>query len=163
MSEQTADLIGLTTTVVAAFVQNNRVGPAELPALIQSVHAALGGARQPAPEPVIAPEKVTAAQARKSITSEGLISFEDNKRYQSLKRHLSNLGLTPDQYRAKWGLPADYPMVAPAYAARRSELARSMGLGRKAASTAAAPVEPAPPSTPAKRGRKPASERVADR
>lgn len=139
MSEE-ADVVSLTTAIVSSYVQTNRVAPGELPALIESVHAALGGTSRPEPELPPAAEKVTATQVRKSITPEGLISFEDNKRYQSLKRHLSTRGLTPAQYREKWGLPANYPMVAPAYAAKRSELARSMGLGRKAAPIGSAPV-----------------------
>jgi predicted transcriptional regulator len=151
------ELISLTAAVVSAYVESNRLSPAELPALIGSVHAALEGAGQTLAEPEAGPEKVTAVQARKSITPEGLISFEDNKRYQSLKRHLSGRGLTPTQYREKWGLPETYPMVAPAYAARRSELARSMGLGRKPAPSEAAPARPSEPAPApaAKRARKP--------
>jgi predicted transcriptional regulator len=88
MSEE-ADVVSLTAAIVSSYVQTNRVAPGELPALIESVHAALGGTSRPEPELPPAAEKVTAAQVRKSITPEGLISFEDNKRYQSLKRHLS--------------------------------------------------------------------------
>jgi predicted transcriptional regulator len=146
------DVIGLTAIIVSAYVEKNRVASSELPALIALVHAALGGASQPEVLQPSGPEKVTAAQVRKSITPEGLISFEDNRRYQSLKRHLSTKGLTPAQYREKWGLPADYPMVAPAYAAKRSELARSIGLGRKAAPTET--VVPAALDASAKRVRR---------
>ena len=97
MSDDDTDLMRLTAAIVGAYVENNRVAPGELPNLIGSVHAALGGAGQPTPEVVVGPEKVTSAQVRKSITPEGLISFEDNKRYQTLKRHLSGRGLTPAQ------------------------------------------------------------------
>ena len=93
---------------------------------------------------------------RRSVTPDYLISLEDGKQYQSLKRHLTRLGLTPEQYREKWGLPRDYPMVAPNYSARRSELARSFGLGeqRKNAAKAAATSETIKAKVPKKRGRK---------
>jgi predicted transcriptional regulator len=137
-------ITGLTADIVAAYVAANRVAAGDLPGLIQSVHGALSGAGAPAaPEPVPGPEKVTAAQARKSITDAGLISFEDGRSYKSMKRHLSGRGLTPAQYREKWGLPSDYPMVAPAYAAQRSEMAKRIGLGQKRSPAGAAP-EPTP-------------------
>ena len=97
-----------------------------------SVHASIAGLSTPAaaqePEKPVPPVSI-----KKSITPDYLISLEDGKRYKSLKRHLSGRGLTPDEYRAKWGLQRDYPMVVPNYAAQRSELAKSMGLGRKRA------------------------------
>ena len=125
-------LAEMTSEVVAAYVRQNHVQPSELPNLISSVHAAFGGLGKPE-APAVEPTKlVPPVSIRKSVTDEYLVSMEDGKRYKSLKRHLGIRGLTPDQYRAKWGLPQDYPMVAPAYAARRSELAKTIGLGRKA-------------------------------
>jgi predicted transcriptional regulator len=129
------DYIELAADIVSAFVSNNSVPAAELPTLISTVHAALQNVGRPAAaQPV--EKAVPAVPVKKSITPDFLISLEDGKRYKSLKRHLTGRGLTPAQYREKYGLPADYPMVAPNYAAKRSELARNMGLGqgRKAAS-----------------------------
>ncbi|WP_292277874.1 MucR family transcriptional regulator [Mesorhizobium sp.] len=123
-------LIELTADVVSAYVSNNPVPVGELPALIDHVHAALKGTIG---GPVAKPEELKpAVPVRKSVTPDYIISLEDGKKFKSLKRHLStHYGLTPDEYRAKWGLPADYPMVAPNYAAARSALAKTMGLGRK--------------------------------
>ena len=130
------NLAELTTEVLAAYVAQNHVQMADLPGLIASVHGALSGLGQ-ASEPAMPPEKlVPPVSIKKSVTDDYLISLEDGKQYQSLKRHLAKRGLTPGEYRAKWGLPADYPMVAPAYARKRSELARSIGLGRKAVGAA---------------------------
>ena len=131
---------------MSAFVSNNSVKPADLPALIGSVHTALRDVGQPAAK-VEEPKPTPPVSVKKSITADYLISLEDGKHYRSLKRHLAGRGLTPEQYREKWGLPRDYPMVAPNYAAKRSELAKSMGLGRKAKEEAAA-------AAPAKRGRR---------
>ena len=123
------NLIELAADIVSAFVSNNNVPTADLPTLIANVHAALQNIEKP---PQQQPEKPTPLMPiKKTITPDFLISLEDGKRYKSLKRHLAGRGLTPEQYREKWGLPRDYPMVAPNYAARRSELARSMGLGQK--------------------------------
>nr|WP_050783605.1 MucR family transcriptional regulator [Methylobacterium nodulans] len=115
-----------------AYVSNNSLRPAELPDLIASVHAAIGRGRAPEPAEPQTP-RATPAQIRRSISHEALISFEDSKPYKSLRRHLTTRGLTPEQYRAKWGLPPDYPMVAAAYSEERSALARAAGLGRKRA------------------------------
>ena len=125
-----ATLIEMTTEVVAAYVTKNHVRAAELPELISTVHASLAGmGRAPVAEPE--PGKlVPPVSIKKSITDEYLISLEDGQRYKSLKRHLNVRGLTPAEYRSKWGLPNDYPMVAPAYAKARSELAKSFGLGQ---------------------------------
>ncbi|KUM27532.1 MucR family transcriptional regulator [Mesorhizobium loti] len=144
--DNTDALIELTADVVSAYVSNNPVPVGELPALIGQVHAALKGVTAgPAPEKPAALNP--AVPIRKSVTPDYIISLEDGKKFKSLKRHLStHYGLTPDEYRAKWGLPSDYPMVAPNYAAARSALAKTMGLGRK-------PQEPESP-TPAKRTRK---------
>ncbi len=130
MSEAvTATLIELTAEVVAAYVTKNHVRAAELPELISTVHASLAGMGT---APVAEPESdklVPPVSIKKSVTDDYLISLEDGKHYRSLKRHLSVRGMTPDEYRAKWGLPRDYPIVAPAYAKARSELAKSFGLG----------------------------------
>jgi predicted transcriptional regulator len=152
------DLASITADIVSSYVANNAVHRADLPAVIASVHAALQGLvapKQPKSEKQLQPT----VSIRRSITPDFLISLEDRKKYKTLKRHLGKLGLTPAQYRAKWGLPADYPMVAPNYALRRSELARSSGLGQErretAAKAVAAPEEitttPAKASNPKRR------------
>jgi len=124
--------VGLTTDVVAAFVSNNSISASDLPALISSVYASITGLTAPAPAPE-AEKPVPAVPIKKSVTPDYIISLEDGRQYKSLKRHLTGRGLTPAEYRAKWGLPYDYPMVAANYAAQRSELAKSIGLGRKRA------------------------------
>jgi len=130
-------LIELTADVVAAYVSNNPVPAGELPNLISDVHAALGRVGG-APEQPPADKQKPAVNPKKSVTPDYIICLEDGKRFKSLKRHLGvHFGLTPEAYRTKWSLPSDYPMVAPNYAASRSALAKSIGLGRKAA-------EPAP-------------------
>jgi predicted transcriptional regulator len=124
-----SDKVTLSAEIVAAYVTHNSVTLSGLPALIESVHLALtnlgGVTATPKAEPL-----VPAVSVRKSITPEYLICLDDGKKFKSLKRHLGSLGLTPEQYRTKWGLPASYPMVAPAYAAKRSELAKAIGLGQ---------------------------------
>lgn len=124
--------------VISAYVANNPLPAAELPALIGNVHAALkrlaetdmaeSGAKDS--EKLYRPSN---AEIRKSVGRDGLVSFIDGKVYKTLKRHLSSHGLDPDSYRERFGLPADYPMVAPSYAARRSALAKEIGLGRPGA------------------------------
>jgi predicted transcriptional regulator len=126
-------LIDLTAEIVSAYLENNPVSAGELPALIQSTYAALSGANNPLAAVVEPDNKATAAQIRKSITPDALISFEDGKSYKSLKRHITSRGMTIDEYKAKWGLPQDYPLVAVSYSAQRSSLAKSLGLGRKPA------------------------------
>ena len=122
-------LIEITADVVAAYVSANSVTASELPGLIRSVHAALGGVSI-AVEPE-APPKEPAVPVKKSITPEFLVCLEDGRKFKSLKRHLrSKYNLSPEDYRAKWGLPKDYPMVAPNYARARSDLAKRMGLGQ---------------------------------
>jgi predicted transcriptional regulator len=145
------DYVGLAADVVSAYVSNNSVATGDLPALIQSVHAALVTASSgKAEEPQI--ELKPAVPVKKSVTPDYLISLEDGKKYKSLKRHLrTSYDMSPEDYRAKWGLPADYPMVAPNYAAARSELAKRMGLGQQRAK---AVIEA---KAPAKRGRKAAA------
>ena len=132
MSNSPSGSLVIAADIVAAFVSGNSLPKADLPALIESVHAAL--AKVAAGLAIGAPETAALSPAvpvRKSITDEYIVCLEDGKKLKSMKRHLGGLGLTPDAYRAKWGLPADYPMVAPAYAARRSEMAKKIGLGRK--------------------------------
>ena len=130
MSEaENSTLIEMTADLIAAYVSKNHVRAAELPELISTVHASLAGmgnAPVAEPEPV---KLVPPVSIKKSITDDYLVSLEDGQRYKSLKRHLNVRGLTPEEYRVKWGLPVDYPMVAPSYAAKRSELAKSIGLG----------------------------------
>jgi predicted transcriptional regulator len=123
--------IELSAEIVAAYVTKNAVQAADLPALIANVHTALNkAARGQVEQPQ---EKLEpAVPIRKSVTPDFLISLEDGKRYKSLKRHLrTSYNMTPDQYRAKWGLGPDYPMVAPNYAKARSQLAKTMGFGQK--------------------------------
>jgi predicted transcriptional regulator len=126
----------LTAIIVAAYVGNNDVPINDLQDLIRSVHKALSAVGAPVAEPAPA-VRATAAQITRSVTPDALVSFEDGKRYKQLRRHLTALGLSPDGYRAKWGLPKDYPMVAASYSAQRSALAKSFGLGKKAQSPAA--------------------------
>ena len=127
------DLVQLTADIVSAYVSNNKVDTGELSQLIESVHLALARAPAAAAEPEQKP-LVPAVPIRRSITPDYIVSLEDGRKFKSLKRHLQGTyGMTPDEYRTKWGLPRDYPMVAPNYAKARSELAKSMGLGRKPA------------------------------
>jgi predicted transcriptional regulator len=132
------EFIELAADIIGAYVSNNPVPVAELPALIGNVHAALNalaaGGSEAASEEI---EKATPSQIRKSITPNALISFVDGKPYKTLKRHLTGHGLDPYSYRQRYGLPADYPMVAASYAAQRSELARAIGLGRSSGQAAA--------------------------
>jgi predicted transcriptional regulator len=124
--------IEYASNIVAAFVSNNSIPASELPALVQAVHAALFRLSSGTPEPVAEPARQPAVPIKKSVTPDYIICLEDGKKFKSLRRHLSTAyGLTPEQYRLKWGLPPDYPMVAPNYAQKRSELAMSIGLGRK--------------------------------
>jgi predicted transcriptional regulator len=125
------DLTELTVKIVSAYVSNNNLPVSEIPTVIRSVRDALTTANQPAVEPV--EELKPAVPIKKSVTADYIVCLEDGKRLKMLKRHLmSSYNMTPDQYRTKWGLPADYPMVAPNYAKSRSELALKLGLGRKA-------------------------------
>ena len=135
--------------IVSAYVSNNVVQISGLPALIASVHAALAGLTQPSASDASGAEKATPAQIKKSITPDTLISFEDGKPYKTLRRHLTLRGLTPEAYRAKHGLPSDYPMTSAAYSAHRSELARSLGLGQQRRKSAPA-VELAAQEAPEK-------------
>jgi predicted transcriptional regulator len=130
-SEASTNHIGLAADIVAAFVSNNSVPVADLPGLITSVHNALDGlGRTGGPEPA---EPLTpAVPIKKSIMPDYLVCLEDGKKFKSLKRHLrTRYGLSPEDYRERWNLSSDYPMVAPNYAAARSELAKTMGLGQQ--------------------------------
>jgi predicted transcriptional regulator len=142
----------LAADIVSAYVAKNSVRPADLPELIAAVHGALRNLANPAAKEA-APKLTPPVNPKKSITPDHLISLEDGRRYKSLRRHLRGRGLTPEQYRAKWGLPHDYPMVAPNYAKTRSELAKKLGLGRLRSKEARKPAA-APAPAPKKRGRK---------
>ncbi len=127
---RTEDILKLASDIVAAYVSNNSVAVGDLPAMIKSVHATLGGLSGADGYDMVTSQK-PAIPVKKSITPDYLICLEDGKKLKMLKRYLrSRFKLTPDQYRAKWGLPADYPMVAANYAAKRSEFAKKIGLGR---------------------------------
>ncbi|MBX3582864.1 MAG: MucR family transcriptional regulator [Rhizobiaceae bacterium] len=129
-NEEQSKLSALTADIVAAYVSNNPLPAANLPELIATVYAAVAGVERPA-EPTVGALK-PAVNPKRSVFPDYIVCLEDGKRFKSLRRHLSaDFGMTPDEYRSKWGLPADYPMVAPNYAATRSELAKKMGLGRK--------------------------------
>ena len=128
---QDTNVVELTTEIVSAYVSNHSVASGDLANLIRDVHTALqksatgGGEPEPAPlEPAVS--------VKKSVTADGIVCLEDGKKFKSLKRHLrTDHNLSPEEYRARWGLPRDYPMVAPNYAASRSELAKKMGLGTR--------------------------------
>lgn len=127
------DLIELSTEIVSAYVSHNSVSVTDLPKLIADVHGALHGL-QTNEVAVPVEELKPAVPIRKSVSADFIICLEDGKKFKSLKRHLrTHYNLTPEEYREKWGLPSDYPMVAPSYSATRSKLAKDNGLGRKAA------------------------------
>lgn len=136
--EADTDVLRLTAKIISAHVGNNQVTVAALPALIQSVHRslAMAGTSEPAPAPL-----TPAVPIRRSVFPDHIVCLEDGAKLKMLKRYLQvRYGMTPQQYREKWGLPVDYPMVAPSYASHRSSLARQAGLGRK-------PGSPAPEQT----------------
>jgi predicted transcriptional regulator len=136
-------LLEHTTSIVAAYIGNNTVQKEHLAALIADVFASLAGANRSEPEP----ETLTpAVPVKRSVQADYIVCLEDGKRYKSLKRHLmSHYNLTPEDYRTKWGLPTDYPMVAPNYALARSTLAKKIWLGRRAAAeTVVEAPQPAP-------------------
>ena len=127
----TNELVELAADIVSAYVSNNTVVATELPAVINDVYEALGKAAAKAAQPVKEDLK-PAVPIKRSVTPDYIICLEDGKKFKSLKRHLrTHYNLTPEEYREKWGLPHDYPMVAPNYAAARSELARKFGLGQR--------------------------------
>ena len=142
----------LTAQIVAAHVAHNKLDIAEVPSLIETVHKTLAGLGKTPEEPV---RQEPAVPIKKSVFPDYIVCLEDGKKLKMLKRHLKTAyNLTPDQYREKWGLRRDYPMVAPNYAEHRSSLAKKIGLGRRPE-----PFKPAPPPppAPARRGRKPAA------
>jgi predicted transcriptional regulator len=144
--QNTPNYIELAAEIVSAFVSNNSVPVSELPALIGNVHAALTNVASGTTEPPKEEAKQPAVPVKKSVQPDYIVCLDDGKRFKSLKRHLrTTYNLTPDQYRAKWGLAHDYPMVAPNYAAARSELAKQMGLGARRRKTEPEPVQPAAP------------------
>jgi predicted transcriptional regulator len=132
MNEPAAkNFIDLTATIVSAYVSNNPTPASDIPALIGQIHAALLRVSTGRAELPLEPAK-PAVPVKKSMTADYLICLEDGKRFKSLKRHLrTRYSMTPEQYRDKWGLPPDYPMVAPNYAVARSQLAKKMGLGQQ--------------------------------
>ena len=132
MSDST-NHIELAAEIVSAYVSNNSVPSSELPALLSEVHAAIVRVATGA-QPVVVEAAKPAVPPKKSITSDYIICLEDGRKFKSLKRHLrTQYNLSPEEYREKWGLPSDYPMVAPNYSTRRSEFAKKFGLGRKRA------------------------------
>src|SRR5665213_2584410 len=139
MAEDDNRLREMVAEVAAAYFSQTHVNPSDIPIVVGQIAASLRAVVDAAPveavADVAAPARATSGQVRKSITPEALISFEDGRSYKTLKRHLAGRGLTPDQYRQKWGLPGDYPMVSPNYSAARSQMAKSLGLGRKVGQT----------------------------
>lgn len=128
---ETGSFIGLTADIVSAYVSNNSISAGDLPSLISHVHSALLNVSEGRAGTAMEPAKPAIA-VKKSVTDEYLVCLEDGKHFKSLKRHLrTRYDMSPDQYREKWGLPADYPMVAPNYAQARSRLAKQMGLGQQ--------------------------------
>ena len=152
-SSRQQGLLSLTTELVRAFVGNHSIGVGDIPALISGVFGALSTAGQAEEKPAAAP--VPAVPIKKSVTPDFLVCLEDGRKLKMLKRHLATrYNLTPEEYLRRWGLPKDYPMVAPSYAAQRSEFAKQTGLGRK--------VAPPPPPEEAPAAKKP-SRRVGGR
>jgi predicted transcriptional regulator len=132
MTDNANRLADLTAAIVSAYASSNTIPAVELPELIKTVHNSLARAIEPQVEAVEETVRLTPAQIRKSITADALISFIDGKPYQTLKRHLTRHGLTVAEYKARFGLPSNYPTTAPAYSERRAAMARAIGLGRKA-------------------------------
>ena len=127
-----ASLTKITVHIIASYVERNAVSPGDLPALIRSTFGALSNLGAAAPDATPAEVLRPAVPVRKSVTDEYIVCLEDGKRFKSMRRHLqTEHGLTPDEYRAKWGLPADYPTTAPNYALVRSAMAKKIGLGVK--------------------------------
>ncbi len=140
-SDVNETLITLTSDIVAAHVSNNSVSVGDLSVLISNVYTALSSLGQAAPAPEVLPEP--AVSIRSSVKPDHIVCLEDGKKLKMLKRHLmTHYNLTPDQYRARWGLAADYPMVAPNYAEKRRELAKKIGLGRKPGVKRGRPAKP---------------------
>ena len=153
MSEPSPTVLELVAQIVSAHCANNTVAADALPALIQQVHAAL--TQLGLPEQANAEKREPAVHPKKSVFPDYIVCLEDGKKLKMLKRHLlSAYGLTPEQYREKWGLPSNYPMTAPSYAEQRSTLAKQIGLGRKPEAEAEADGDPeAEPEAPTRRRR----------
>jgi predicted transcriptional regulator len=129
------ELIRFASEIVAAYVSNNPTPISEIPGMIKSIHATLGSLSGSSGSDIVTTQKPAIA-VKKSVTPEYIVCLEDGKKLKMLKRYLrSRYGLSPEEYRSKWGLPADYPIVAPNYAAQRSEFAKKIGLGRSAPAT----------------------------
>ena len=125
------EILSMTTQIVSAYVSHNEMSGSQIPEVIRSVYATLSAQKSGEGAAGQTPQK-PAVSVRKSVTADYIVCLEDGKKLKMLKRHLrTTYGLTPEEYRAKWGLPADYPMVAPSYAAQRSAFAKKIGLGRK--------------------------------
>jgi predicted transcriptional regulator len=153
LNDSDTRIVALASEIVSAYVSNNHVQSADLPKLLNDIHGAIRevcavGRNTPS-------TKASAQEIRRSVTPDFLISFEDGKPYKTLRRHLTLRGLSPEAYRAKWGLEADYPMTARSYSEQRSQLARSLGLGQQRRKSAAAEpeLEPAPPAAGKRRAR----------
>ena len=154
-AKEISQTLALAGDIVSAYVGQNSIPANDVPAFLQSVYKMVVSLDTAEPEVIPKVEQVPAVPIKKSITDDYMISLEDGKKFKSLKRHLSTAyGMTPDQYRAKWGLPKDYPMVAPGYAATRSKLAKSIGLGRKTEPTSAKIAAKKVAAEPKKRGPK---------
>lgn len=147
LSSDASDLTGMTAAIVSAYVMKNRLEPQQVASLVLSVHQALTGVDGEAADEAVADESKSKAEIKKSITGEHLISFIDGKPYRTLKRHVGLHRMTMDEYRERFGLPADYPSTSPAYSAARSAMAKAMGLGaggRGKAKAATPKAKPAP-------------------
>lgn len=156
ISDSDSTLITLTADIVAAHVTNNSVAVSDLPSLIQNVHGALRSlGKSETPQET---KQEPAVSIRSSVKPDYIVCLEDGKKLKMLKRHLmTHYQMTPADYRAKWNLPADYPMVAPSYAEQRRTLAKSIGLGRKPRGTAPTPPKPVK-AAPGRRGRAKATD-----
>jgi predicted transcriptional regulator len=138
------NIIEMTTDIVSAYVGKNSVPSADLPSLIQNIHSTLRGIANGGAVAEAAVKQEPAVSIKRSITPDALICLEDGRKFKSLKRHLrTKYNMSPEEYRAKWNLPKDYPMVAPSYAEARSQLAKAMGLGQGGRQAAKTPAKPA--------------------
>jgi len=155
--EDNTNLVSIAADIVSAYVKNNPVPSGQLPKLIGDIHSALQRIGPSVIEPEVKQEP--AVSIRKSVTPDYIICLEDGKKFKSLKRHLTHFGLSPDAYRRKWNLPADYPMVAPNYAAARSALAKASGLGQQRKTVV--PVVAEQPKRTARATKAPATEAAA--
>ena len=153
-SDNNTSFLEMAASIVSAFVSNNAVPSTELAQLIQSVHASIQKIASGVPETIVTEPQEPAVSIKKSVTPDYIICLEDGKKFKSLKRHLKTAyDLSPEAYRLKWNLPRDYPMVAPAYAAARSALAKQSGLGQPRLSATSKKVTPTSSDDAAKRGR----------